>query len=312
MSFDDSAFPHHSVLSPPLVAAIDSQHTFSPFDGAAPSSCRPARVDVSAVSQDQSTSTSPPPRTRSRASSAASLHGAGIALSSQQQQNGHTASHRKVRRSAQHAHSAAHSRSGSRSGPMPMPARPTHFNVYSSSAPSDEHSHLNGNFRNRSTTHLDGLRSLSTANEQQHRASGAVSAVTAPPSPLMSASATSILAMSPVAQASAVVDHLMPSEWNLDGSVPTTPYTNLSRNASDYFDPTLLAQLQSQNGSSHPELRANGRHGTSPPIDTALGHLSPHQTQAIPVSESVRVGSACSPHAADSPLAWLATPLCQS
>lgn len=74
-----------------------------------------------------------------------------------------------------------------------------------------------------------------------------------------------------------MADHLMPSEWTLDSSVPTSPHTALSRNASDYFDPALLAQLQSQNGSSHPELRStNGRPDPSPPIDSVFGRLSPH------------------------------------
>ncbi|CBQ70888.1 probable Myp1 protein [Sporisorium reilianum SRZ2] len=281
MSYDSATFshPHHSVLSPPLLAAIDSQHTFSSYDAAAtPSSYRAGSVDASAASHDPCPSTSRPPSTRTRASSSTSSHHVasanGSAPASSLHQNGHIATHKKARR-AQTAHSA-HSRSGSRSGPMPMPSR----SVYShSSAASNELGPLYGTSRNRSTTHLDGLRSLTAASGHNH-ASAATSAMTAPLSPLMSASASSALAMSPVAQASAMVDHLMPSEWTLDSSVPSTPYTNLSRNASDYFDPTLLAQLQSQNGSSHPELRSSGPPRPSPPMDTVFGRLSPHQPHA--------------------------------
>ncbi|KAF6767416.1 N-glycosylation protein EOS1 [Kalmanozyma brasiliensis GHG001] len=87
--------------------------------------------------------------------------------------------------------------------------------------------------------------------------------------------------MSPVAQASATADQLIPSEWTLDASTPSSPHTHLSRNASDYFDPALLAQLQSQNGSSHPELRLDGRPDPSPPVDSVFGRLSPHQTHAV-------------------------------
>lgn len=158
-----------------------------------------------------------------------------------------------------------------------MPGRSAYS--HTSAAPNELSPLYGGNSRNRSTTHLDGLRSLTAANEQNH-ASTVTSTMTAPPSPLMSACASSALAMSPVAQASPLADHPIPSEWTLDSSVPTTPHTNLSRNASDYFDPALLAQLQSQNGSSHPELRASGPHRPSPPMDTVFGRLSPHQPQA--------------------------------
>ncbi|KAJ9478594.1 hypothetical protein PHBOTO_002098 [Pseudozyma hubeiensis] len=87
--------------------------------------------------------------------------------------------------------------------------------------------------------------------------------------------------MSPIAQASAMADHLMPTDWNLDSPAPASPPLAPSRNASDYFDSALLAQLQSQSNSSHPELRANdGRSDPSPPLDTVFGRLSPRHTHA--------------------------------
>ncbi|SPO32073.1 related to Myp1 protein [Ustilago trichophora] len=281
MSYDGATFSQHSVLSPPLLAAIDSQHIFGSYD-ATPSSSQ-AGVDASSASHDQpsSSTSSHHRRTRSRASSATSVHNivanANTAISSLQQ-NGHSGTHKRTRR-GHHAQSV-HSRSSSRSGPIPTNGRSAASNAYPSSAASEEPRPLTSSLRNRSSPHLDGLRSLSSAHEHSH-STGGMSAFTAPSSPLLSSAASLALAMSPVAQASAMADHLMPSDWTLDSSVPTSPHTSLSRNASDYFDPALLAQLQSQNGSSHPELRStNGRPDPSPPMHTVLGRLSPHPTHA--------------------------------
>ncbi len=161
-----------------------------------------------------------------------------------------------------------------------QPGVPPPTPVPSHRRPLEDQRPLLSTFRNRSTPHLDALRSLSAAHEQTHRAVQ-LSALTAPSSPLASAAASFALAMSPVAQASATTDPLMPSDWTLDASAPTSPYTSLSRNASDYFDPALLAQLQSQNGSSHPELRANGRPDPSPPIDPVCAVC--RRTRRMPV-----------------------------
>lgn len=280
MSYDAATFSQHSVLSPPLLAAIDSQHIFGSYD-AAPTSSR-AGVDAASASHDQpsSSTSSHHRRTRSRASSATSVHNivanANTSISSLQQ-NGHSGTHRRARRG--HHAQPGHSRSSSRLGPISTHGRSATSNVYSSSAASQESGPLTASLRNRSTPHLDGLRSLSSAHEHSYSTDG-VSAFTAPSSPLLSsAAASSALAMPPVAQASAIADHLMPSDSTLDGSVPTSPHTGLSRNASDYFDPALLAQLQSQNRSSHPELRTtNSRPDPSPPMDTVFGRLSPHPT----------------------------------
>ncbi|SPO25254.1 related to Myp1 protein [Ustilago trichophora] len=270
MSYDGATFSQHSVLSPPLLAAIDSQHIFGSCDAASASHDQPS-----------SSTSSHHRRTRSRASSATSVHNivanANTAISSLHQ-NGHGGNHRRARRA--HLAQSGHSRSSSRSGPISTHSRSATSNVYLSSAANQEPRPLTGSLRNRSTPHLDGLRSLSSAHGHSYSTSG-MSAFTAPSSPLLSSAGSLALAMSPVAQASAIADHLMPSDWTLDGSVPTSPHTGLSRNASDYFDPALLAQLRSQNASSHPELRTtNSRPDPSPPMDTVFGRLSPHPAHA--------------------------------
>lgn len=263
MSYDGSAFTQHSVLSPPLVAAIDSEHIFGSCNAASTS-----RAASDRIPNEPPLASSQPRRNRSRASSTASIHNLGTIVDSANsslQQHGQ----RRTRRSNHDR--PGHSRSGSRSGHAPTPGR-------AGSSACDDLRPLTSSLRNRSTPHLDGLRSLSAAHEHV-RSNAAPSAFTAPSSPLLSSAASLALAMSPVAQAFATSDHLTPSEWTLDNSAPTSPRSSyLSRNASDYFDPALLAQLQSsQNGSSHPELRTNtGRPDPSPPLDTVLGRLSPH------------------------------------
>ncbi|GAC98921.1 hypothetical protein PHSY_006516 [Pseudozyma hubeiensis SY62] len=261
MSHDGAAFSQHSVLSPPLLAAIDSQHTFGSHHA----------VSVS-PSHDQSVV----PGTRSRASSSASLHNV---ASSHVHQTRQATGNKKSRR-AQQAHSA-HSRNGSRSGASSVSGRSAaHHNNYSATVTSDDQTRLNASLRNRSTSHLDEISSQSAAREHDPSSRGAT-AMTAPPSPLTSASAPLPFTMSPIAQAAAMADHLMPTDWNLDSPSPASPPSAPSRNASDYFDSALLAQLQSQSGSSHPELRANdGRTDPSPPLDTVFGRLSPHPTHA--------------------------------
>lgn len=275
MSHDGAAFSRQSVLSPPLLASLDSQHTFGSYDG--PSSSR-LSLDASSTSHHPAETTPQPRRTRSRASSAASVHNlASTAGAATPCLNGNAQSHSNRKARKHHHVQSGHSRAGSRSGPIPMPTRSATSNACSFSSTSFEDQRpLLSTFRNRSTPHLDGLRSLSAAHEQPHRAAQS-STLTAPSSPLTTAAASFALAMSPVAQASTSADPLMPSDWTLDASAPTSPYTSLSRNASDYLDPALLAQLQSQNGSSHPELRANGRPDPSPPVDPVFGRLSPQQ-----------------------------------
>ncbi|KAJ1034902.1 hypothetical protein NDA18_000509 [Ustilago nuda] len=289
MSYDSASFSQHSVLSPPLLAAIDSQHIFGSYDAAHRSSSLSSRnanhrssVDVStAASHDQPSTASHHRRTRSRALSAASVNNLGsnstTALSSLQQHhhNGNSNSQRRTRR-VHHGHSNRHSRNGSRSGPIPTSRRSVTLNVQADSAGFEESRPLSGSLRNRSTPHLDGLRSLSVAQEECHLMNGGrVSALTAPSSPQLSAGASMSLAMSSVSQASA----LMLSEWTHDGFAPTSPRPNLSHNASDDFDPASLAQLQSQNGSAHPELRAgSGGPDPSPSIDSVFDRLSPHPT----------------------------------
>ncbi|SNX83707.1 related to Myp1 protein [Melanopsichium pennsylvanicum] len=295
MSYEGATFSQHSVLSPPLLAVIDSQHTFGSYDHSSSSQVTPN------VSSSQPPTSSHQRTTRSRASSAASVHNivadSNTAISSLQQ-NATTSNHRRSRRGP--LTQSGHSRSGSRSGPMLNPARSVISNVHESSrTTADELRPLTTTMRNRSTPHLDTLRSLSSANEPSHP-SGSLSAFTAPSSPLLSTAATMAMAMSPVAQATALADHLMPAEWALDSfSVPTSPHaTSISRNASDYFDPALLAQLQSQNNSSHPELRS--RHGDPcPPIDTNFGRLAPHSShvaRSASQSESERAQHAAHAH----------------
>ena len=277
-------FSQHSVLSPPLLAAIDSQHTFGSYDATGTSNLpQRASVDASSTSPDDFTTSSHPRGTRLRASSATSFpnsaSSSSSATSNSVNQNGHVNSNKKSRRSQQ-SHSA-HSRSGSRPGPLPISGRvPTTHVCSSSSAPYDQRT-LTSSLRNRSTPHLDGLQN-GTARQEHSRASGAVSAMTAPSSPLASASASLALAMSPIAQASAMWDHLMPTDWTLDSSAPASPHSSLSRIPSDYFDPAILAQLRSQSGSSHPELRSSDRRpDPSPPVDMVFDRLSPHQSHAI-------------------------------
>lgn len=276
-------FSQHSVLSPPLLAAIDSQHTFGSYDATGTSNLpQRASVDASSTSPDDFTTSSHPRGTRLRASSATSFpnsaSSSSSATSNSVNQNGHVNSNKKSRRSQQ-SHSA-HSRSGSRPGPLPISGRvPTTHVCSSSSAPYDQRT-LTSSLRNRSTPHLDGLQN-GTARQEHSRASGAVSAMTAPSSPLASASASLALAMSPIAQASAMWDHLMPTDWTLDSSAPASPHSSLSRIPSDYFDPAILAQLRSQSGSSHPELRSSDRRpDPSPPVDMVFDRLSPHQSHA--------------------------------
>ncbi len=287
MSYDGATLPasQHSVLSPPLLAAIDSQHVFGSYDSPsqasrAVSNRATADAGVTAGSYEQPSTSSHPyqRRTRSRASSIASVNNQGGSVATSSQQNGHSNGQRRIRRS-QHAQ-PGHSHSNSRSSIASAAGRAMTSNLYSASAASDESRLLSNSLRNRSTPHLDGLRRLSAAQEHSH--SLAASAYTAPSSPHLYAAASTALAMSPLEHPSAIADHhVSPSEWALDISAPTSPHPALSRNASDYFDSALLAQLQSQNGSSHPELRPNARMIPSPPIDTAFDHLSPHAAQAV-------------------------------
>ena len=174
MSYDGATFAQHSVLSPPLLASIDSQHIFGSYDAPSSSSSSRHATETSSASHDQPPTTSHHRRVRSRASSGTSMQNivanANTAISSlqQQHQNGHSNGHRRTRR-GQHA-PTVHSRSSSRSGPIPTPGRSATSNVGSPSAAADDLRPLTSTLRNRSTPHLDGLRSRTEEQQLlQHR-----------------------------------------------------------------------------------------------------------------------------------------------
>ncbi|ETS60689.1 hypothetical protein PaG_04590 [Moesziomyces aphidis] len=258
---DGTPFAHHSLLSPPLLAAIDSQHVFGPYD-----STQTPREP----SQLESSSRPTHRRTRSRASSVASVHS--LTTTNTNATTSQSSSQRRARRS--HNVPGTHGRSGSNSISSTASGRAATLTALS---PTDASRPLMASSRNRSIPNLDGLHSLSAAHEHGHAARP--SAYTAPSSPLLSAAASLAFAMSPVAHASAMTEHVVPSDWALDASVPSTPHTALSRNASDYFDPALLAHLQSHDPSSHPELCASQPVPSPPPAHSAHAARSASQSE---------------------------------
>ncbi|KAI3480474.1 hypothetical protein L1887_57320 [Cichorium endivia] len=258
---DGTPFAHHSLLSPPLLAAIDSQHVFGPYDSA---------QTPREPSQLESSSRPTHRRTRSRASSVASVHS--LTTTNTNATTSQSSSQRRARRS--HNAPGTHGRSGSNSISSTASGRAATLTALS---PTDASRPLMASSRNRSIPNLDGLHSLSAAHEHGHAARP--SAYTAPSSPLLSAAASLAFAMSPVAHASAMTEHVVPSDWALDASVPSTTHTALSRNASDYFDPALLAHLQSHDPSSHPELCASQPVPSPPPAHSAHAARSASQSE---------------------------------